>query len=308
MQAIVAVAVVIGILSSLGYLPFSILPSQRHTQTFDDPRGEGRAPTVLVKLTETRSDLFFDIRLENTTFRIQANRLYTVLEESPILNGEVDSGFLMTGIWPGFGPKTQENLPLFRGISVERGNIVDVDVARACMPSEDDTSNRRKPCDTKQSMENSWHAFSGIARTKSFISATAPNGPETRPMPGMKLIGFNDADGHGMRGVIDAYEARKPRTSRPQVFDEDVYQALDKKGRIMFTTCLRRLGGPGCDHRFIWRDRFEVNIRFNIENIPHWQNLKNKVVDVLEDSVVKGEEPRLPTGAEHIVYPPIRKQ
>lgn len=256
----------------------------------DDPSSAELAAPIDIGLSDYDPTIIA-FTLEGLRFHVPVDRLYTFLEESEVVRGELVSGFTIVGLWPGFEPKTEANHLEFRELP-SKTNAVYATVSRACPAVAAEAPPAPIPCTAKRAMEVAYGIYGRDPTFDRFVPAVSEPNASARAMPGMTLVGFIDDDLHGEPGRVEEYEAiiSDGMWRMPNVFDQDVYMREAGPAGIEFTTCLRRTQGPQCRHRFTWRERFLVTVSFNVENIPHWLSVRDAVTGVLDKAVDAPDE------------------
>lgn len=245
-----------------------------------------------------------DVKMIGQTFRIPINRLDTILEQHRYARDEI-TGFSVAGLWPDLQPPSETNLDEFVGMNGVNKDVINIRVRRACHLLPPSSSSSIVECDPHTRINYLVDQLKHPIGKNEFIPSESVSGANVRQMPGMQFMGIVDSLRNGTFRLGDPYEVRpqEPLYNLPEVFDKDVYGTLLGGSFTQVSSCLRRDYGPSCVVDFLWRDKFEIKVRFSVQHLHGWQIIKRQVVQLLATLVVD-ENVAPPTNQHWAQFPP----
>lgn len=255
-----------------------------------DPRDKPYKPDILWVNHFVLDPHKIDVKMGDWYFTVPVNRADTIFQENKYQPGEID-GFDFVGNWPGFHARTRETIKDFRGLTHK---VIVVIVSKSCPVR----STKPSPivCTSKRMMELAYKSLlrqtgpgiggQDVFERSKFPQFTAPD------LPGYTLVGFVDRS------------RRDGRTLKNEQ-DLNVYRRTDKNGLVDFAKCLRKTKGYSCTHRFVWRDDFQVSVRYAVQYRSDWLAIKKAVLASLDEMATPASAyvPPTPPWCDRIPFP-----
>lgn len=216
--------------------------------------------TLVVGPRDTGSTEYV-VRLAGHRFVVPANILDSILIESPVVEGELNQGFSMIALLPGFDGRSEANLQQFL-VGSTQVNRVRISLTRTCppppLPYECSV-----PVRASQALDSQWGDLIQSDEIAPEVPGLARFGQLVQPSPGAP---------NAPAGEV-----------RSDVFDVEAPVENGGNKRVEFITCdaLGAVPVLHCHHLFAWRNDIWVQLSYKRENLQDWKSIKARAVQTL---------------------------